>query len=352
MTARRIERLRPLLGGRTDQAETALPNRDREPESDQLGRLESRLVWMWGSPRSGSTWLLQLLSHPLDPDPEEVLGFRVPAADRDRSFDSVPVDETFISNHLAPALADPRMVEGRWVPGTINNLLAGKPAYAFSDAYRHAWEPAVKQFALHRLQAVVEQARAEGLKLEPDHRVVIKETNGSHAADLVMRVLPASRLLLLIRDGRDVVDSLLHAYQPGGFMANKQGRSFATPEQRAEGLGWAARLWACNTDMTLKAMESHPAELTRVVRYEDLLDDGAAQVKGLYEWLGLPREDAWVEDLLQARSFDRLPQEQVGPKTRNRSARPGLWRENLTREEQRRVDEICGPLLERFGYER
>ena len=255
----------------------------------------------------------------------------LPAAERDRPFDVLPVDETFISNHLAPALADPREVEGRWVPGTINNLLAGKPAYAFSDAYRHAWEPAMKQFALPALQAVAKQARAEGLSLEPDHRVVIKETNGSHAADLVMRVLPASRLLLLIRDGRDVVDSLLHAYQPGGFMANKQGRSFATPEQRAEGLGWAARLWACNTDMTLKAMESHPAELTRVVRYEDLLSDGVAQVKGLYEWMGLPREDAWVEQLLEARSFTRLPKEQVGPKTRNRSARPGLWRENLTR---------------------
>ena len=180
---------------------------------------------------------------------------------------------------------------------------------------------------------------------------MIKETNGSHAADLVMRVIPASRLLLLIRDGRDVVDSLLHAYQPGGFMANKQGRSFATPEQRAEGLGWAARLWACNTDMTLKAMESHPAELTRVVRYEDLLADTVGQVKGLYDWLGLERGR-----LARAARRGALvlapPEGADGPDDAQPLRPPGP----LAREPERRgaaqVNEICGPLLERFGYER
>ena len=314
-------------------------------------RLESRLTWIWGSPRSGSTWLLQLLTDPLEPDPETVLGFHPPkAAPGVRG--SLPIDETFISNHLAPALADPRVVDGRWVPGTINNLLAGKPAYALSDAYRYAWEPAARDFALARIQAVVDRARAGGVELDPDFRVVIKETNGSHASDIVMRIMPSSRLLLLIRDGRDVVDSLIAAYEPGAFMANKQGHSFATAEQRAEGLLWAAKLWACNTDMTLKAIEAHSDELCRVVRYEDLLGNGVEEVHSLYEWLGLARSRESVEQLLDARSFSRLPTNQTGPKTRNRAASPGLWRQNLSSKEQRVVDEICGPLLERFGYER
>jgi hypothetical protein len=307
---------------------------------------------MWGSPRSGSTWLLRLLGHPLDPDPERVRGFNTSDEPPAGALDSLPVDETFISNHLAPALADPRMVDGRWVPGTINNLLASKPAYALSDAYRYAWEPAAREFALARLQAVVDRATSDGTELDPDFRVVIKETNGAHAADIVMRIMPSSRLLLLIRDGRDVVDSLLHAYQPGGFFANKHSYSFSTEEERAAGLGWAARLWACNTDMTLKAIEEHPPELTRIVRYEDLLSNGAEELLGLYEWIGKPRQREWVEQLLETRSFSRLPKNLTGPKTRNRSASPGLWRENLSPREQAEVDEICGPLLERFGYER
>ncbi len=313
--------------------------------------LESKLTWIWGSPRSGSTWLLQLLSHPLEPDPDAVLGFREPPRGLEGPLDTVPVDESFFSNHMAPALADPRKIDGRWAPGTINNLLSTRPTYLLSDHYAEVWRPAARAFATTRFGAVVDQARGRGVEIADDYRVVIKETNGSHAADVVMGALPASRLLLLIRDGRDVVDSLLAAYQPKGFMANKFKYSFKTKDERAEGLLWAARLWACNTDMTLKAIESHPDQLTRIVRYEDLLDDGVEQVRGIYEWLGLQRSGVEVERIVAACSFEALPAKQRGPLTRNRSATPGLWRENLSRKEQDVVTDICGPLLERFGYE-
>lgn len=312
--------------------------------------LESQLLWVWGSPRSGSSWLLQLLSHPLKPDPDLPLGFRLPANPAPWPHDSVPIDETFLSNHMAPALADPRLVDGRWVPGTINNLLADKPAYAFSNEYAPSWRPALRGLALHRIGAVLERARDEGVELAPAPLVPIKETNGSHAADIVMATLPRSRMMLLIRDGRDVVDSLMHAYQPGGFMATKQGQAFTTPEQRQEGVRWAARLWACNTDVTLRAMESHPAELARVVRYEDLLTDTASVLADLYEWSGLQRETGWIEHVVAVHSFAALPAERKGPLTRNRAATPGLWRENLTESERDLVEEICGPLLGRFGY--
>lgn len=313
--------------------------------------LESRLLWIWGSPRSGSTWLLQLLSHPLTPDPERPLGFRPPRQDLRRAFDSVPIDETFLSNHLAPALADPRLQDGRWVPGTINNLLAPKPTYVFSDEYAEAWKPAVRTMALSRIGAVLERVRAEGIELTADPLVPIKETNGSHASDIVMSVLPGSRMLLLVRDARDVVDSLLHALQPGGFMAVKQKQSISTPQERAQGVRWAARLWACNTDTTLRAMEQHDTDRGMVVRYEDLRDDTLEQILPIYRWADLDRDAAWAERIVDRRSFERLPKEAVGPKVRNRSATPGKWRENLSSEEQAVVNEICAPLLERFGYE-
>ena len=321
----------------------------RASEAGPIETLESRLVWIWGSPRSGSTWLLRLLGHPLDPDPETALGYEAPPAGG--PYDVVPVDETFLSNHISPALADPRIVDGRWVPGTLNNLLAPKPAYVFSDEYADVWQPAVRTMALTRLHGILERSREAGVDVSERALMVIKETNGAHAADLVMRVLPASRLLLLIRDGRDVVDSLLHANQPGGFMATKLGQALSTEEQRAEGLEWAARLWACNTDVTLKAIETHPVDLARVVRYEDLLADTPGELRALYDWLELERSDSWIEELARAHSFSALPAAQKGPLSRNRSARPGLWRENLSADEQAIVTDICGSLLERFGYE-
>ena len=231
--------------------------------------LERRIVWMWGSPRSGSTWLLRQLAHPLVPDPEATTIFDVPAPDAPdavwaRPFDVLPVDESFISNHLSPAFADPREVDGVYVPGTINNYLGKRPVYAYSDAYREVWAPEARRFALVRLFGFLARARDEGVPLTPDPLLVIKEVNGSHAADLIMGLMPRSRLLFLVRDGRDVVDSLLHAYQPGGFLARHQGRAFETPEERAEGLRWAALLWSCNVDMTLRAIDAHPPELTHI----------------------------------------------------------------------------------------
>lgn len=347
---RRIAAWRPRRpNGSAGKALPAVDLSPRELHFDDAA-LEARLTWIWGSPRSGSTWLLKMLADPLQPDPETALGFRPPDGE-EGPFDVVPVDESFISNHLAPALADPRRIDGTWVPGTLNNYLAAnKPAYALSHEYRDVWMPEARRFALVRLQGVLDRAAATRVPLTERPHVAIKETNGSHAADLVMSLLPRSRIVLLIRDGRDVVDSLLDAYKPGSFLANNQRQSFGTPAERAERLRWAGRLWACNTDMTLRAMAAHDPALCRTVRYEDLLADPAGELRDLYRWIGLDRSGERVTRMAAAHSFECLPESEKGPRTRNRAARPGLWREKLSDEEQRVLAEIFGDRLERFGY--
>ncbi len=315
--------------------------------------LEGRLVWMWGSPRSGSTWLLRQLTWPLFPEPEATTIFRTPGPDRDpgRPYDALPVDESFISNHLSPAFGDPREVEGEYVPGTINNYLGGRPVYAYSQAYREVWAPEARRFALVRLYAFIERARAEGIATTPDPMLIIKEVNGSHAADLVMALMPRSRALFLVRDGRDVVDSLMHAYAPGGFLARHQGYSYSSPEERLEGVAWASRLWSCNVDMTLRAIDAHTPGLSRTIRYEDLLADNGAKIDDLNAWLGLERTRAELDAMLSATAFDAVPDKRRGTTERNRAAQPGLWRDNLSDEEQQVCVEIMGPRLKRLGYE-
>lgn len=325
------------------------PNAGLPFDADEL---ERRIVWMWGSPRSGSTWLLRQLAYPLSPNPEATTIFDLPTdGDWDRPFDVLPVDESFLSNHLSPAFADPREVDGSYVPGTINNYLGNRPVYAYSTAYREVWAPEARRFALVRLYGFLARARQQGIDFAADPLIAIKEVNGSHAADLVMGLMPRSRLLFLVRDGRDVVDSLLHAYQPGGFLARHQGRAFETPEERAEGLRWAALLWSCNVDMTLRAISAHPPELCLTVRYEDLLADTAGRTAELQAWLGLERSDSERREMLAATAFSAVPAERRGSRARNRSAQPGLWRQNLSDEEQQTCVEIMGPRLRKLGYE-
>jgi hypothetical protein len=319
--------------------------------------LESRLVWIWGSPRSGSTWLLEQLCHPLIPDVSAASGVRV----RSRSVsggnedpppcDALPVDESFISNHLAPAFGEPIEVDDSYVPATLNNWASGKPSYAFSHAFREVWRPEFRRLALLRLNSAADRAAADGIPLDPSPSIVVKEVNGSHAADLVMALLPRSRMLFLVRDGRDVVDSLLAAYAPGGFLARNQGYSFGTPEEREEGLRWACRLWACNVDVTLRAHADHPPELRRIVRYEDLLADTEATIGPIFGWLGLRRDREWLRAMVAERSFSAVPDRRRGWGRRQRAASPGLWRRNLTADEQALAMEIMGARLARLGYE-
>ena len=69
---------------------------------------ESRLVWIFGSTRSGSTWLLNLLCHPLEVGPDDGLGFSLPAEAPDGSvIDALPVNEFLLGHHLLPEPATP-----------------------------------------------------------------------------------------------------------------------------------------------------------------------------------------------------------------------------------------------------
>lgn len=314
---------------------------------DRLDELESRLTWIWGSPRSGSSWLLRLLADPLEPDLNAPLGF-TPPPDGTRHAGVVPVDELLFASHLVPWDGNPVDVYGEWWPGSINGFSSGRPSYFLSDAYRETWEPEMRRLVLARLDAVVERARAAVSALGPAPAVVVKETPSGHGADRVMALLPRSRALLLVRDPRDVADSLLHAFKPGGFMAKQYDQQFETADERAAGAEWAAKLWAMSMDVGRAAIDRHDPELAKIVRYEDLLAGTATELAGLFAWLGIPRETAEIEAIVSRNSFANAGDS--GELRRNRSARPGRWRENLSEREVAIVAGIAGERLERYGY--
>lgn len=321
----------------------------RRSTGDRLGDLESRLTWIWGSPRSGSSWLLRLLADPLEPDLNAPLGFRVPEGTGAIRPDVVPVDELLFASHLVPWDGNPVDVYGEWWPGSINGFSSGRPSYFLSDAYAETWEPDMRRLLLNRLDAVVDRAREAVPDLGATPGVIVKETPSGHGADRVMKLLPRSRALLLVRDPRDVVDSLLHAFKPGGFMARQYDQSFETADERAAGAEWAAKLWAMSMDVGRAAVERHDRALARTVRYEDLLADTAGRLAELLDWLGRERSPSETAEIAGRHTFDDGAGS--GELERNRSAQPGRWRENLCEREIGIVESIAGERIARFGYE-
>jgi len=206
--------------------------------------------------------------------------------------------------------------------------------------------PALRRMVNARLAAHLEREGGDAAGRDPI--LIVKEPNGSQSADVIMRAQPEARLLFLLRDGRDVVDSELASFAVGGW----QEKSFPHMRGVAEGerlrfVVDSAYQWLWRTEVVEEAFAQHRGP-KHLVRYEELLREPARHLTELFEWLGLPLDDAEAAAIVDRHGFDRQPH---GADQQNRSARPGAWRRNLSDDEREALERILGPKLEELGYE-
>ena len=293
--------------------------------------LESRLLWLLGSPRSGSTWLLQLLAN-------------------HRAV--VPINEPQIGWYLGQFLSDLPGVRPQdlGLPNfTLQRVDREKPHSFFSSEFRDVWSPALRRMMLERFGAQLLRYPAS---VPPSRTVVaIKEPSGSQSADLIMGALPRARFIFLLRDGRDVVDSDLAANLRGSWLSKEvPGMRGIDEDQRLDFVIQSAYKWLWRTEVVSGAFSAHPGP-KRLLRYEDLLDDTAAQLESLFAWTGLDLDEERLGRWIDESSFEHVPPSARGRQAFHRAARPGMWRENLTATEQDAVEAILGPKLRELGYE-
>ncbi|MDQ3729165.1 MAG: sulfotransferase [Actinomycetota bacterium] len=250
----------------------------------------------------------------------------------------IPINEPQIGLHLAPFLSD----WPGWDPPhldetfTVNKLAEQFHIYFFSRAYERVWLPALRRLIIQRIAVYGDKTKT----------FAIKEPNGSQAADVLSRALPRSRILFLLRDGRDVVDSELAAAARGSWLDRRYGGFRGIQDhERKDFVTQASWKWVWRTKVVSETIDAH-AGPTRTVRYEELLADTPGQLREIVGWLALPT--APVADIVNQHMFNEIPNR--GPREFARSASPGGWRKNLTRSEQDLVHEIMGPTLRAFDY--
>ena len=283
---------------------------------------EDELTWIFGSSRSGSTWLERMLAeHP------EV---RV-------------LDETGIGHHLGVwrpiPLAWATAEDGPPPLTTFAEVKRGNEDYLFGDRFRAETDRLLRDFLLERI----------GLQHEDGRRTVVKEPGGSQVADWIMRLMPGSGLVFLLRDGRDVVDSWLDASQPGGWHLADGGYAVA-PEGRLAFLRWQAAVWLFRTEAVQRAYAAHDPDRRVLVRYEDLLADPGAELARVQRVVGVRPEHEFVGAAVQRHAYSALGEAERGRGRFVRAASPGGWRENLTAEEQAALHEVLGAKLRELGY--
>lgn len=286
-----------------------------------------RLTWIFGSSRSGSTWLLRMLAE---------LG------------SVATVDDPHIGHHLGTW----RPISLAWAAAdeepeltTLTKVKREKDGYFFNERYEEVWRPALRELIRARMQAQADEQHPEGQRM-----IFVKEP-GSQAADLLTSLFPESNLIFLLRDGRDVVDSWIDAYQDGSW-AIEEGAFPASSDGREALVRWQASVWAYRTALVREVYERHPRDRRVLVRYEDLLADAPHELAricamaGLAEAADLPR----LAEVAAAHRFTKLPEERCGSGQEQRAASPGRWRHNLTARERSAMERIMGPELERSGY--
>ena len=177
--------------------------------------------------------------------------------------------------------------------------------------------------------------------------VIIKAPNESHASDLLMKCVPKSKLIFLIRDGRDVIDSRQGKFQnPGRFFSRPE-----TDEERKFRIAHFAKMWNLMIETTQRAYDKHNSNLRLMVKYEDLLTSPINEIKKIYDFLGYQLPEAKIKEIADVTSFENVPDELKGEDKNIRKAQPESFKDYFSEKELEMVNEIMKNNLEKYDYQ-
>jgi len=221
--------------------------------------------------------------------------------------------------------------------------MRGRKDYALGDDYREAWIHSIRNF-------VLEGANARFSGLGENGYLAIKEPNGSIGAPLLGEAFPESRMILLVRDPRDVVSSAMAAQKKGswgeGWRANGGSDSLADTDPDEFARQWA-NMYTVSLGNARKAYKAHKGPRA-VVRYEDLRADTLETMRRLYSTLDIPVGEQELAGVVQRHAWENVPENKKGPDKPHRKATPGGWKEDLTPEQARIVEDLTVPILDEF----
>ena len=302
--------------------------RELESKNQELAELRTRLirsstvteaeglkpenvVWIFGTGRSGNTWLAAMM---------ESAGHAV---------------------WKEPAIGK---LFGEFYYGS-REAQRGNAKFVLGDPRKEVWLGSIRRFAL-------EGASGRFPELSENDYLVVKDQVGSMGAPLLTEALPESRMIFLVRDPRDVVSSWLDGSREGAWHQANMARKNPKRAPRAEEdpNRYAKQLAAHYLKNVGKAAEAYNAHQGPKVllKYEDLRADTLGEMRRIHSTLGMSVDEEMLERAVEEHSWERIPEEEKGEGKFRRKATPGGWREDLTQEQARLVEETTRPLLEQF----
>jgi len=277
---------------------------------ETAGVKPENIVWIFGSGRSGSTWLSSMMGD--------------------------------VEGHAMWAEPWVGTLFGRFYYSGVDKQ-KHKNTQFILGVHRESWMRSIRNF-------VLDAAGATFPGLEEDDYLIIKEPNGSIGAPLMMEALPESRMILLARDPRDVISSSMDAKSEGGWNYEKHKKlyekrrrapSSKNPDAFAEK---QAKNYMNQMGKAKEAYDAHQGPKV-LVRYEELRSDTLGTMKRIYSTLGIEVDEGELSRIVEKHSWENIPEDQKGEGKFYRKASPGGWREDLTPKQAETVERITAPLL-------
>lgn len=287
----------------------ALPQQTRrDPEPGPESRSNpANMVWIFGSGRSGSTWLGRMMG--------EATGY---------ALWNEPQVGTLFGRFYNE--------QGRHLRGRKHFALGGD---------RQTWIPPMRRFILD-----LSSTKLPGVARDPRKYMVVKEPNGSIGAPLIVEALPESKMIFLLRDPRDAVASKLDGRRPGGWNRRRNESGKQQVDENAM-VGNLARGYMRDIGSTSEAYEAHRGDKV-TIRYEDLRDDTLGTMKRIYSTLNLPLNEEELAGIVAKHSWENIPEDEKGPGKLRRKAAPGGWEDDLTPGQVEAVEKATAPILEKY----
>lgn len=301
-----------LTRGEVPELEPSVPQK-RRPERFQPGGIRAEnMVWIFGSGRSGGTWLRAMMAE--------------------------------MENYLV--WEEPRvgLLFGDFHSKAQRGQLGSKN-FIMSDPTRDKWMRSVRSFVLDGVRYAHPEAGAE-------HYLIIKELAGSIGAPILMEALPESRMIFLVRDPRDVAALAVDSSRKGSSTypgrgtgpQNRTARTVGVPEDVVKTVSGRYAQYVGSSKL---AYDSHEGPKV-MIRYEDLRADTLGEMKRIYSALNIPADESEF-----ARVVEEYSVENVSEVERDRDEFRGeefseIWREGLTPEQVEIVEEVTAPLLSTF----
>ena len=292
-----------------------LHNLRRRGRPADEGIAPERLVWIFGSARTGSTWLGAMMA-----DLEGHAWWHEPMVG-------------YLFGHLYYERARARRRDENFILGGNKDL----------------WLGPVRRFVLDSAGARFPE-RVDGGYL------VIKEPHGTLGAPLLSEALPESRIIVLVRDPRDVISSKMDAAREGSWAeeaqkSRGQEKKNTSADRKPDAFVKSqARRYVQLIELAQKAYDAHRGPKV-LVRYEDLRAEPLETIRHIYERLDIPAEDQDLARVVEKHAWENIPERKKGSGKFYRKGSPGGWAEDLTPEQVQTVENITAPLLERYYAE-